>query len=155
TAMQSDLSQHATERFTGLAAVYARSRPDYPVAILDFLATNRLAPGAAIVDVGSGTGISSRWLASRGWSVVGVEPNEEMRREAEAQGGPRVGYQAGTGEQTGLPDGCADAVVCCQAFHWFEPTAALGEFERILKSGGWVCLIWNERDPADPFTADF
>ena len=38
--MQSDLTQNATERFTGLAAVYAQSRPDYPTAILDYLDTH-------------------------------------------------------------------------------------------------------------------
>src|SRR5205807_8143789 len=41
------------------------------------------------------------------------------------------------------------------AFHWFDVAAALGEFRRILKPGGWVVLIWNERDESDPFTAAY
>ena len=38
-----------------------------------------------------------------------------------------------------------DFVVAGQAFHWFEPVAAHAEFRRVLKTGGWVALIWNER----------
>jgi hypothetical protein len=45
--------------------------------------------------------------------------------------------------------------LAAQAFHWFEPAAALTEFARILKPGGWTVLMWNERDDADPFTAEF
>jgi SAM-dependent methyltransferase len=46
-------------------------------------------------------------------------------------------------------------VLAAQAFHWFQPDAALREFHRILKPGGWVALLWNERDEGDPFTAAF
>lgn len=146
-----------TTRFSGLSQIYAKSRPDYPTAVLDFLETHcGLQRGARIVDVGSGTGISSRWLALRGWQVIGIEPNEEMRHKAEADSGtPRPEYRQGTGEATGLPSASADLVVSAQAFHWLKPGPALAEFERILKPGGWVALIWNERDLRDPFTAEF
>src|SRR5262249_38739044 len=70
-------------------------------------------------------------------------------------GSPAPSYRAGTAEATGLPDGCADAVVSAQAFHWFDAAAALREFHRLLKPGGWAALIWNERDPRDPFTAAY
>ena len=123
--------------------------------VLDYLAAHCLPPAPRIVDIGAGTGISSRWLASRGWSVLAIEPNDDMRSQAQAASDPSIRFQSGTGEHTGLAAASADAVVCCQAFHWLEPDAALAEFERILAPGGWTCLIWNERDNADPFTADF
>jgi SAM-dependent methyltransferase len=149
-----------TERFTGLADVYSRHRPDYPAAAVDWiLAHCGLAPGSLLVDLGCGTGISARLFAARGLSVVGVEPNDEMRRQAE-QTRPEPGstaptYRAGRGEATGLPDDSADAVLAAQAFHWFEPDSALGEIRRILKPGGWVALVWNLRDESDPFTAAY
>jgi hypothetical protein len=43
--------------------------------------------------------------------------------------------------------------VSAQAFHWFHHEEALREFQRILQPGGWVFLMWNERDNADPFSA--
>jgi SAM-dependent methyltransferase len=47
-----------------------------------------------------------------------------------------------------------DAVVVGQAFHWFDPSRALPEAARVLRPGGWLALIWNERDEADPAMAE-
>lgn len=157
----SDLSsQNPKGRFTGLAGVYARHRPTYPQAALDFVLQRcRLGPDSLLVDVGSGTGISARQFALLGIRVIGIEPNDEMRQQAEiAASPPSVPaplYRAGQAEATELPDGSADAVLSAQAFHWFEPDSALREFHRILKPGGWVVLLWNERDETDAFTAAY
>jgi SAM-dependent methyltransferase len=111
------------------------------------------------VDVGCGTGISSRLFAQRGIPVLGIEPNEEMRRRAcetpspDPHGAPR--FQEGKAEATGLGDGCADLVLAAQAFHWFAADLALAEFHRVLKPEGWIVLMWNERDESDPFTAAY
>lgn len=149
-----------TKRFTGLASVYARFRPSYPREAVDFILTHcRLAPGAVLVDVGSGTGISSRVFAARGLDVIGIEPNAEMRARAEAEPpppGPGVlEYREGRAEASGLAEGIAHAVLSAQAFHWFEPAATLREFHRILRPNGWAILIWNERDLSDAFTAAY
>lgn len=156
-----NLSQaNPTDRFTGLAEIYAKCRPDYPTAALDFIQAHcGLGSTSLLVDIGSGTGISSRLFAARGIPVLGIDPNADMRAKAAAhevsEGLPQPRYQDGKAEATGLPDACADAVLAAQAFHWFEPTATLAEFHRILKPGGWVVLMWNERDEADPFTAAY
>jgi SAM-dependent methyltransferase len=149
-----------TDRFSGLAELYARYRPDYPTqAVRHILMRCGLRPGAVLVDVGSGTGIASRLFARQGLYVVGIEPNADMRARAASEPwdgpGPAPEYRAGRAEATGLPAGFADAVLAAQAFHWFAPQAALAEFHRILKPAGWVTLLWNERDESDPFTADY
>jgi SAM-dependent methyltransferase len=149
-----------TGRFTGRASAYARYRPDYPAAAVDtILARCGLGSGSLLVDVGCGTGIASRLLAARGLEVIGVEPNAEMRSAAEAASGvpgsPIVTYRDGQAEATGLPSGIAAAVLAAQAFHWFEPEAALREFRRLLQPDGWAVLMWNERDESDEFTAAY
>jgi SAM-dependent methyltransferase len=149
-----------TARFTGLADLYARCRPGYPEAALDHIITHcGLHGGSLLVDVGCGTGISARLFARRGIQVIGIEPNADMRLHAEVEaipwGLPMPIYQPGRAEATGLADGKADAVLAAQAFHWFDVPAALREFHRILKPGGWVVLLWNERDESDPFTAAY
>jgi SAM-dependent methyltransferase len=149
-----------TGRFSGMAELYAKCRPDYPAEAVDFiLARCGLGPGARLVDVGCGTGISARLFARRGLEVIGIEPNADMRRQAEAEppppDAPAPVYRDGTAEATGLADASANAVLAAQAFHWFDAAASLREFHRILKPGGWVILLWNERDAADPLTAAY
>jgi SAM-dependent methyltransferase len=156
-----DLSSYnPTGRFTGLADNYAKYRPNYPAAAIDFiLAHCALGPGSLLVDVGCGTGISSRLFAERAVQVIGIDPNDEMRRRAERTPSPNckasLQYRKGTAEATGLADASADVVLAAQAFHWFKPEPTLHEFLRILKPDGWVVLTWNERNENDPCTADY
>lgn len=156
-----DLTQlDPTGRFTGLAAIYAQCRPDYPAAAIDDIMTRcRLRPGAQAVDVGCGTGIATRLLARRGLCLIGIEPNAEMRTQAAAEvlppDLPAPVYREGKAEATGLPPAVADLVLAAQAFHWFEPQAALREFHRLLQPAGWVAVLCNERDETDPFTRAF
>jgi SAM-dependent methyltransferase len=157
----SDLSHfNPTSRFRGLADQYARHRPDYPAEAIDLLVDRCGLKGDDIlVDVGCGTGISTRLFAQRGVRVLGLDPNPEMLARALTAplpaGIPAPTFLVGKAEATGLADGTATAVVAAQAFHWFNAPVALKEFHRILRHGGGVALMWNERDESDPFTAAF
>jgi SAM-dependent methyltransferase len=141
----------SVRRFSGLADVYDRYRPRYPAvaiaAVLDSLPAH-----PAAVDIGAGTGISTRALAEAGARTIAIEPNADMRAFAVASG---LDARPGTATATGLPGGCADLVTSFQAFHWFANSEALAEFRRLLRPGGRVALVWNERDKADPFSRDF
>ena len=146
------------DRFCGLAEVYGRNRPTYPDEALDFVLCDR-KPGGRIADIGSGTGILSRALAVRGWDIIGIDPNAQMRVEAErtpcpAPARPPV-YAAGRAEATGLTRGEVELVIVAQAFHWFDAEAALREFHRILSSGGRVALLWNQVDESDALSKSY
>jgi SAM-dependent methyltransferase len=148
----------STDRFTGLAQIYARCRPAYPAAAIDFLLQHcQLEPGAVLVDLGCGTGISARQFAARGMRVLGIEPNADMRRQAETESiaGLSIEIRDGRSEHTGLADDSADAVLAAQAFHWFDHDAALREAHRILRPHGWMAVLFNERDERDPATAAY
>jgi len=139
----------SVSRFDGLAEVYERYRPGYPPdAIAAILAG--LPPQPTVIDIGAGTGISTRALAEAGAHAIAIEPNDDMRALAIALG---TDARAGTATATGLADRCADAVTAFQAFHWFATAAALHEFRRLLRAPGRVALVWNDRDMRDPFTA--
>src|SRR6185295_11765147 len=98
-----------------------------------------------------------RAFANLGVHVVGVEPNEAMLSEAREHPDcrDRIVYVKAAAEDTGLPADSFDLIACAQAFHWFDPDKALTEFHRMLKKGGWVALIWNERDETDAFTKQY
>lgn len=137
------------------AEVYESSRPSYPLAALAALADALpLEAGRTVVDLGAGTGKFTRLLALTGAEVLAVEPVKEMR-ERLAELLPGVAVNAGTAETTGLPDGCADAVVAAQSWHWFEESAALAEVERLLRPGGALALVWSTFDTSEPWMRDF
>jgi SAM-dependent methyltransferase len=107
----------------------------------------RLTPADPVADVGSGTGFLAELFLRHGNPVFGVEPNREMREAGEQllRGYSQFRSVDGTAEATTLPDRCAQFVTAGQAFHWFDPVRTKGEFARILRPGGWVVLVWNER----------
>jgi SAM-dependent methyltransferase len=157
--MRDDSPLDPTRRFTGRSELYAKYRPGYPEAAVDYIIKRCvLSQQSVVVDVGCGTGISSRLFAARGLRVIGIEPNAEMREVAQAEsagGKEQVTYEQGRAEATGLAPAIADAVLAAQAFHWFETNAALSEFHRLLRPDGWAVLMWNERDESDEFTAAY
>lgn len=143
------------QRFTETVDDYARYRPSYPEALVDWvLERTRLGPGARVLDLGCGTGISSRLFASRGLEVIGVDPNPAMLKRAEqAGGGPR--YVRGEALATGLAAHSVDLVIIAQAFHWFYGEPVLAELGRVLAPGGACAPFWNVRDDRDPAMAEY
>lgn len=145
---------NSTQRFGNRVDDYVKYRPGYPAAIIDYLQeAGGLTTGGTVADVGAGTGISSALFLEAGYKVVAVEPNKPMRDKSVELLGDREGFRGvdGSAEQTGLEARSVDAVVAGQAFHWFDAAAARAEFKRVLKPGGVVVLIWNERLTDDPF----
>ncbi len=148
----------STTRFTDRVDDYVRYRPGYPPEVVRALEEHGALPtGGTVVDLGSGTGLLARVFLEAGRAVIGVEPNGAMRAagERELAAFPRFTSRDGTAERTGLPDRCADLVSAGQAFHWFDPEEARTESRRILRPGGVVALVWNDRDETWPFLAGY
>jgi ubiquinone/menaquinone biosynthesis C-methylase UbiE len=148
-----DLAVKTTGKFTDKADIYAKYRPSYPKEYIDYLVSeNELNEDQSVADIGSGTGILSRQLLERGLHVIGVEPNDDMRKTAEESLRNYYRFKSvkATAENTTLQEHSVDLVTVAQAFHWFDHQAFKVECQRILKPEAPVALVWNSRDPASP-----
>ncbi len=133
---------------------YERARPTYPPEVVTALAhALGIGPGRRVLDLAAGTGKLTRLLAATGADVVAVEPLAAMR-QAFAVAVAGVEVLDGTAEAIPLPDASVDAVTVAQAFHWFDPPRALAEMARVLRLGGGLALVWNERDESVPWVAE-
>jgi len=125
---------------------YEIARPSYPPAVIQALesALELVPHQSQVLDLAAGTGKMTRLLASR-YPVVAVEPAKAMRDKFQ-QILPQVPIYNGTAWDIPVESESQDAVVAAQAFHWFANVKALEEIRRVLKPGGWFCMIWNLED---------
>lgn len=138
----------SSSRFNGRVENYFRYRPRYPQEIIPFLQEEvGLDSDWRVADIGSGTGFLAERFVDLGCDVTGVEPNKAMREAGKSYLGSHCNFRSveGTAEGSGLPGASFDLVTAGQAFHWFEPMRTREEFRRILRSPGWVVLVWNSR----------
>lgn len=145
--------RNSSDVWSGRANSYDRTRPTPPPTLLDLLTQMIQCPRPAlVVDLGSGTGLSTEIWGERAERVIGIDPNADMRREAteKIKGRPyaeHIEYRDGFAHQTSLPDACADIVTAAQSFHWMEPTATLAEIARILRPGGLFAVYDYDLPP--------
>jgi len=140
--MSSDSARVAanTDRFSGFAELYDMHRPKPPKVIVDLLTQLVAKQRPVVVDFGSGTGLSTLLWTRSAAEVVGVEPNADMRAQAERRAGDssagNVRFIEGLSTATGLPERYADIVTCSQSLHWMEPNGTFAEVARILRDCG-------------------
>jgi SAM-dependent methyltransferase len=103
-----------------------------------------------VCDLAAGTGKLTRLLAGTGAGVVAVEPVPGMREQL-TDTTPEVEVLDGTAEAIPLLDRSVDTVTVAQAFHWFRFDDALAEIARVLRPGGGLAILFNERDARVPW----
>jgi SAM-dependent methyltransferase len=143
--------QHPDSRgFELVADAYERARPNYPPDVIAWF-TERLdlRPGRTVLDLGAGTGKLTRSLVEAGARVLALEPGDEMRARLAAVV-PEAEPIAAGAEAIPVAAGSVDAATAGQSFHWFRWDEAVPEVHRILRPGGGLGLVWNERNPDDP-----
>ncbi len=130
--------------FGNVAETYDRVRPPYSRVLLDRAKKLlELDAGARVLDLGAGTGRVTPELARRFENVVAVEPDERMRAlNSEAL--------AGSAEAIPLEDASVDAVFVGEAFHWFDPDAAIPEIARVLRPRGGLAILWTHWWETEP-----
>jgi ubiquinone/menaquinone biosynthesis C-methylase UbiE len=138
--------QHARS-FGSVADAYDRGRPTYPADAAAWLVGD--AP-ATVLELGAGTGKLTHQLVALGHDVHASDPDKAMLSIL-ARDLPDVPVSVSGAEDIPSPDASYDVVVVAQAFHWFDHATALPEIARVLRPGGRLALVWNERDERIPW----
>jgi len=133
-----DQNDPTIQRFTGFADVYDRFRPGVPAAVAEILCRfAEVSLPDLVVDLGCGTGLSTRYWANKAARVIGIDTTPDMLEQArQVETLATITYQQGRSDATGLPDHSADIITCGQSLHWMEPGSTFQEAQRVLRPGG-------------------
>ena len=124
-------------RFNGFSELYNQSRPTPPAVIPQIVLRYLESPPEIVVDLGCGTGLSTLIWRDFADTIIGIEPNDDMRGEAVKNiTASNITIKKGVSNNTELPPNYADIIAVSQAFHWFDIDSTLAEVFRVLKAGG-------------------
>jgi SAM-dependent methyltransferase len=130
--------------FDEVAEDYDRHRPTYPDALVDQACeVAELGPGAAVLEVGCGTGQLTRSLLARGLRVTAVEPGKQLiaRARDQLRDVGEVQFVNARLEDASLPTAHYLAVFSASAFHWVDPDVSWRTTADALVDGGSLVLI--------------
>jgi ubiquinone/menaquinone biosynthesis C-methylase UbiE len=133
--------------FGGVVDAYDRGRPSYPRDAAAWLTADQ---PLSVLELGAGTGKLTEQLVALGHDVHATDPDPAMLAKL-SERLPEVRTSQASAEEIPGGDRTYDVVVCAQAFHWFDLDRALPEIARVLKAGGRLSQVWNQRDERVPW----
>ncbi|AIY02504.1 hypothetical protein ART_2905 [Arthrobacter sp. PAMC 25486] len=140
--------------FSDSAVLHDAVRPAWSEEVLTWLLGSP-EPGQrlAALDLGAGTGLGTRTIASLGHTVTAVDTSADMlsvlrkaKKDLSPEIAARIAAAKGSAEHIPLKDDSVDAIVCLQAWHWVDPELAVRECDRVLKQDGMMGLAWHTWD---------
>ena len=151
------MSHSNTHTFSGLQDIYDAARPTYPAESLAKLTALIDSDSAEIIDIGCGTGILTRQLqaAVPEANIQGCDINADMIAKAE-QSSHDIKFFENVAEDLPFDDDQFNLITVGQAVHWFDRPKFYPEMMRVLKKGGVLALIENNRSwQTDAFFAKY
>jgi len=125
------------------AKVYAGARPYFHPIVMERvkILADLETPLDNGLDVGCGTGLSTRALRLLATHVLGTDISAGMLTNAEEA--PGVRYALAPAEQQPVQSESQDIVTISSAFHWLDAEKFLNEVKRVLKPGGPLVVYEN------------
>ena len=130
--------------FDEIAEDYDRHRPSYPDVLVDRACEAAgIGPGAAVLEIGCGTGQLTRSLLARGLRVTAVEPGGQLlaRARDQLQSLGDVQFINARLEDAPLPRARYTAVFSASAIHWVDPDVSWSKAADVLVDGGRLALL--------------
>jgi len=127
--------------FGKLVKNYKAMRPNYPNRIIKDIYTEIKKLSPLILDLGCGTGISTRQLAKGSGSVIGCDIDNYMLKNARKDNHKNIKYIKGNAERLPFTNNSFDVVTMFTSFHWFTTKKAIAEIRRVLKPNSIICVV--------------
>jgi SAM-dependent methyltransferase len=160
--------RHQRGLFDGVARLYQATRPGYPVELVEFVvSTAGVGAGAAVLEVGCGTGQLTERLTPFGFALTAIDLGASMIEVARERVPPgSAALQAVSFEDLDADAESFDLVISATAFHWVDPEVRFVKAARLLRPGGWLAVaggrelydepvgtalndLWLARSPGD------
>ena len=132
--------------FDSAALMYEEVRPSYPDPLIDdIIKYSELNSDDCILEIGAGTGKATAMFASRGQSVIAIEPGKEMAAIADKkfEFSSKVQIHRSKFEDWDNQGKHFGIVAAAQSFHWINPAIKYQKSAEVLKPNGYIALFWN------------
>jgi ubiquinone/menaquinone biosynthesis C-methylase UbiE len=135
--------------FDDVAGLYDATRQGYPAEVAETVVANAaIGPGAAVLEIGCGTGQFTRQLAGRAFNLTAIDIGAAMIRAARRNVADATARFQVCSFEDFADSGPFDLIVSATAFHWIDPSVGLAKAARLLRPGGWLALLTTgERYP--------
>lgn len=135
-----------SQSFDGVADLYDRYRPSYPAELIeDILSISDIPPDSRILEIGCGTGKATILFAKRGYSILCLEPGQNLIEVAARNlaAYPQVSFVRSRFEEWDNNEEKFDLVFSAQAYHWVPENVRYEKTASVLKPGGYLAAFWN------------
>ncbi|GAB6021724.1 hypothetical protein CHUAL_004302 [Chamberlinius hualienensis] len=128
------------------AAIYSKFRPKTPIAvassIIKYLGQEITPPFHRALDVGCGSGQSTRILGSYFKEIIGTDVSEAQINEASKDAPPNISYKVGPAEAIPLENSSVQLITGSQCHHWLNLPVFYKEVNRVLVPNGVICFYF-------------
>lgn len=129
--------------FSRQAATYAKYRPTYPAALIDYVVSFVKEKNTAW-DCATGNGQAAVLLSKYFDKVIATDISEKQIAQAEKK--ENIFYSTGSAEETAFEDHSLDLITVAQAYHWFRFDLFEKEVKRVARPGA-VVAVWGYNIP--------
>jgi len=137
--------------FDDVAGLYDATRQGYPAEIADTVIANAaIGPGAAVLEIGCGTGQLTRQLAGRAFDLTAIDIGAAMVQAARRNVADATARFQVSSFEDFADGGPFDLIVSATAFHWIDPGVGLAKAARLLRPGGWLALLTTGERYSEP-----
>lgn len=138
--------------FGHMGVEYSAARRGYPNEVFEYVKYLSKEKNSKILDLGCGTGISTRQLKGYFSDVTGADKDQLMIDQALRQSAD-IPYIVTNADDLPFKSRQFDIVTAFTAFHWFNDEKSLKEIKRVLKHEGllFVALKTNRKDENEDF----